>query len=275
MRRSATVTSSVPRRLDRRGQRSSERKPPVPSSSRERSVVAGDGQTIVGSSVTAIGQPPWIARRISTRAPSCNCVRRPTAPRGTTSRVDGDRDAAARGRQVERVERGLRRSRRRPARSRSPLSTTFMRDSFAKRRGSASGGPVRQRLAGERARDEVGGDRREQDAVAVVPGRPDAARRARPGRSRAGCRASPGRRPGEQLLDLELEHAGHELGAVAQQLVDAAGGRRACRSRAPPSSRRARSGRRRAGRGSASLAADRALDEAGAAADRAAAGPGP
>ena len=66
---------------------------------------------------------------------------------------------------------------------------------------------------------------------------------------------------GDQLLDLELEHAGHELGGVAQQLVDAARGhggveaalldgraehvaRRRCAARGsrPASARRARSG---------------------------------
>ena len=31
----------------------------------------------------------------------------------------------------------------------------------------------------------------------------------------------PGRRPAIVLLDLELEHAGHELGGVAQQVVHA------------------------------------------------------
>ena len=36
----------------------------------------------------------------------------------------------------------------------------------------------------------------------------------------------PGRRPAIVLLDLELEHAGHELGGVAQQLVHAGGGDR-------------------------------------------------
>ena len=93
-------------------------------------------------------------------------------------------------------------------------------------RGSAGAAHSGSALAGQRGGDEVGGERREQDAVAVVAGRPQRARRARPGRSPAGCRASPGRRPATQLLDLELEHAGHDLAHVAQQLVDAAGGRR-------------------------------------------------
>ena len=58
-----------------------------------------------------------------------------------------------------------------------------------------------------------------------------------------------GRRPACELLDLELEHAGHELAHVADQLVARRRRSGACPSRAPPSSRRARSGRRRAGRG--------------------------
>ena len=66
------------------------------------------------------------------------------------------------------------------------------------------------------------------------------------------------------LLELELEHARQDLPDVAQQLEHAAGGRRRCPSRAPPSSRRARSGRRRAGRGRRCGLRITRVDEAGA-----------
>ena len=73
-----------------------------------------------------------------------------------------------------------------------------------------------------------------------------------------------GRRPGVELLDLELEHAGDELAHVAQQLVDAAGGRRGVP--AALLHRRAEHVAAVAARDEVRLlAADRALDQAGAA----------
>ena len=118
----------------------------------------------------------------------------------------------------------------------------------AKRRRVGRARPVGQRLAGQRARDELGGDRREQDPVAVVAGRPhEALERAAADRRQVVGRG--GAQAGLELLDLQLEHAR----ARARSCRGSARRRRRrsarCPSRAPPSSRRARSGRRRAGRG--------------------------
>ena len=109
------------------------------------------------------------------------------------------------------------------------------------------GGEPGQGLAGERRGDELGGHRRQQDAVAEVAGGPDEARRARRGRSPAGCRASPGAGPRSAPRSRARRCPGRARSCRA-------GARRrrprsaSCPTRAPPSSRPARSGRRRAGR---------------------------
>ena len=102
MRRSATVTSSVPLASIAAAIVSSERKPPVPSSSRE--VSSRSPIVKVSSCVTATSQPPWIARRTSTRAPSLSSCARPLAARDDLG-VDGHGDAAVG--QLERREHGL------------------------------------------------------------------------------------------------------------------------------------------------------------------------
>ena len=68
----------------------------------------------------------------------------------------------------------------------------------------------------------------------------------------------PGPKADRQLLDLQLADAGDQLVRVAQQLVDAADGRRRVEAAAPRRSRRARSGRRRAAAGSRRRSAPRA-----------------
>ena len=194
MRRSATVTSSVPLASIAAASASSERKPPVPSSSRERSSRPRDGQRRRSCvSVTAIVSLPG-SRAGSRPARPRAARRRPTAPRGTTSASTATATPRPAAGQVERVDSAA--CTVAPSAQLGVASPLTQRPSCAapprsgagRRRAAQSG----QRLAGQRGGDEVGGDRREQDAVAVVAGRPDQARRARRGRSRAGCRASPG-----------------------------------------------------------------------------------
>ena len=83
----------------------------------------------------------------------------------------------------------------------------------------------------------------------MVAGRPDeAAQAAGADRRQVVGRAGP--QPGEHAPRARARaRPGTTSDIVAQQLEHAARGRAACPSRAPPSSRRARSGRRRAGRG--------------------------
>ena len=59
-------------------------------------------------------------------------------------------------------------------------------------------------------------------AVAVVAGGPEQAVERARGPSIGALSGVAGAQAGDALLDLELEHAGHELGGVAQQLVHAA-----------------------------------------------------
>src|SRR5688500_12263170 len=105
MRRSATVTSSEPETSSAAASASSERKPPVPSSSRERSSVPAMVRTSVLVSVTAISASLDRAQDLHPR-PLVQLRRIPLASRDDLG-VDGDRDAAPRGRQGERIERGL------------------------------------------------------------------------------------------------------------------------------------------------------------------------
>ena len=163
--------------------------------------------------------------------------------------VDGHGHAAARRPAARARPARSRPSRRRRARSGSPLTSTFTRGTSANRGRVARARPTRAAPRRRARADRSAVTAASRIAVAVVAGRPHEASARRADRP-AGCPASPGRSPAPQLLDLELEHAGHDLGEVAEQLVDAARGRPRCPSRAPPSSRRARSGRRRGGRGS-------------------------
>jgi thiamine-phosphate pyrophosphorylase len=79
-------------------------------------------------------------------------------------------------------------------------------------------------VPGEHSGEELGGERREQDAVAVVPGGPgQPVERAAADRGSVVGRG--GAKADAELLDLELADAGQELASVAQQLVDTAGAR--------------------------------------------------
>ena len=95
-------------------------------------------------------------------------------------------------------------------------------------RGEAVGGAGgRERIVaiGEHVGDQLRCERSEQDAVAVVAGRPYQA----PHRTAADHgRVVGGARPqaNGQLFDLQLADTGDELARVAQQLIYAAGGRR-------------------------------------------------
>ena len=60
----------------------------------------------------------------------------------------------------------------------------------------------------------------EQDAVAVVAGGPDRPA-TRPGPSDGALSGRAGAQAGDGLLDLQLEHAGDELGGLAQEVVHA------------------------------------------------------
>src|SRR4051812_6934740 len=103
MRRSATVTSSEPEAASAADSASSERKPPVPSSSREPSVLPAMVSASV--SVTAISASLDRAQDLHPR-PFVQSRVRPLAARNDLG-VDGHGDAAARAGQFERVERGL------------------------------------------------------------------------------------------------------------------------------------------------------------------------
>jgi hypothetical protein len=59
-----------------------------------------------------------------------------------------------------------------------------------------------------------------------MPGGPHDPRVARRAADDRGVVGRAGTQAGDRLLDLELEHAGHELGGVAQQVVHAEGGDR-------------------------------------------------
>ena len=93
-------------RLDRGGQRVERAEPAGAEQQAGTELRTGDGERIGGYVGRRHCQPPWIARRISTRAPSSSlCVSH--CVRGTTSSVDRDGDAAGGRRQVERVDRRL------------------------------------------------------------------------------------------------------------------------------------------------------------------------
>ena len=199
---------------------SSERKPPVPSSSRERSSVPA----MVSGSADRRSSPCSAsldrAQDLDPRA-LCRARASPTAPRGTTSASTATatpRPAAGRSSESTAACTVA------PAASSavSPFSSTF---TPAPPR-SGAGRPARPTRAAarrSRGRDQVGGERREQDAVAEVAGRPAAGRRRCPGPMAGRLSGVAGSQAGAQLLDVELEHAGDDLAHVAQQLVDAAG----------------------------------------------------
>ena len=170
-----------------------------------------------------VGHPPCTARTISTRAPS-GSVRVGQTPRRATSAstatampaVSGsisqaDEDVADRGRLARVVDR---------------LAVDVDHAGTFPKRPAANAGGDPRRVAVEPVGDEVGGDRREQDPVAVMAGRPVQAGELL---RRAEHRRVVGRRraqPRGHLLDDQLVHAGHDLARVAQQLVEAAGGDR-------------------------------------------------
>ena len=248
MRRSATVTSSVPLASIAAAIASSERKPPVPSSSREPSsrpaIVSGSVCTRRRDAHSL--QPPWIARRTSTRAPSSSSVvshsparhdlgvdRDGHAPRaaGDVERVEQRAHGRA-GRQLARLAveqdrhagtpREAARDRRRPPTRAAARRTARRRP--ARRSGRRAGsrcGSGRSPRPGRRAcrrRSPAGCRASRAAARRAAPPAPARARPARPRRCRAAARTR--RRRSAR-----------------------------CRSRAPPSSRRARSARPRAGRG--------------------------
>ena len=149
---------------------------------------AGDGQRAVHR------QPPWIAVRTSTCAPSAISVVVPRAARHDLG-VDGDGDATRVGGQLEQDDHvahgGAVVQVARLAVDAHPHAVT----PAPKRAGRKRPGHLGQ-LAGPQQRcDGVAGDGREQDAVAVVPGGPDEPLAAARRRSRARCRACPGAGP--------------------------------------------------------------------------------
>ena len=207
--------------------------------------LAGDGQDVGASVGDGHVSPPGSRAGSPPAPPRATCVA-PHCPRGTTSASTATatpRPAAGRSSDAKR---GL--DRRAVANSAdSPFSTTFMRAprrSGAGRRAAAKSGNDSPASTPATRSAVTGVSRMPLRKWPVAQTRPSSAPRPIAGR----LSGVAGRRPAMQLLDLELEDARDELAEVAQQLVDAAGGRRACPSRAPPSSRRARSGRRRAGR---------------------------
>ena len=133
MRRSATVTSSEPDAASAADSASSERNPPVPSSSRERSVLPAMVRMSV--SVAAISASLDRAQDLHPR-PFMQLGVGPLPARDDLG-VDGDGDAAARAGQVERLERGL--DGRAVAQLGAPRrsATTFMRAPSRTASGSA------------------------------------------------------------------------------------------------------------------------------------------
>ena len=110
--------------------------------------------------------------------------------------------------------------------------------------GASSSGSAPSQI---RLGDRVRGDRREQDAVAVVTGRQDQAVDS----GRADERGVVGRarpQPGADLVEDRLAQLRQHGLRIAQQLVHRAGPRRRCRIRPPRCWRRRPTARRRAGR---------------------------
>ena len=136
-----------------------------------------------------VAHPPCTAVTASTFDPSWHGVRRPLALRDDLA-VDGDGDAARVGVDAEVAEQlGDRRAVAAPDLAAVERgSCGHLREAVGRERGRD--GRV---LAGERAGEQVAGHGREQDAVAVVAGRPVQAGRApRSGRAPARCPACPG-----------------------------------------------------------------------------------
>ena len=122
-------------------------------------------------------------------------------------------------------------------------------------RGASANRRRRERPRGDRAvarssavDDELGGDRREQDPVAVVADRPVQARGSAPGPIAGRLSGVAGRSPADSSSITSSVHRRQQLERVAQQLERRRRRSPSCRTRAPPSSRRSRSARRRAAR---------------------------
>ena len=226
-RRSATVTSSLPLAAIASASSSSEGKPPVPSSRRERSVrpaivsASASGRRVgsrrcrralrrAGRSSRALSHhPPCIAVSTSTRASLGAARTTPSCARGTTSPSTATATPRASSAQVRAARAPRRRSR--PARRSdcSPLSTITRstacgagapgratRTSAAKRRGSHAPSSASSRLlAGEQPRDQLARSAARAGCRCGGGRSPTQARRARRGRSRARCRGCPGAGP--------------------------------------------------------------------------------
>ncbi len=224
MRRRATVTISVPAASSAASICSSERKPPVPAISRE------DQWRPPSSQVSA---PPWIAASTSTLCPSRSGVAS-HSPRGTTSpsratATPRASSSAPASRTASASVAASGSSRRSPFSSiliaQPPAPSGVRPLSAYSRQRTNAGACVGARAPYERLRDGFGGQRRQQDAVAVVAGRQQQAldRACADHRQVVG---SAGAQAGHRLDQLHLGDLGEQAVGLAQQLVDAAGGDR-------------------------------------------------
>ena len=200
-RRSATVTISAPEARSAASICSSERKPPVPTISREPSSRPPE------LPVVARAQPPWIAaQHLDPSARRASGVVVPLAARHDLA-VERDRDAAAPA--LGAGSRDARRRRVAPSAELAPARRSARSSSQPTRRSATASRPAEPRQRGRRSRSAVSGaSRMPLRKWPVARTRPSSA----PGPISGRLSGRAGPQPGDRLDQLQLGDVGEQRG---------------------------------------------------------------